>query len=354
MTTLAAVAQAEARRVGVKMSTRRSATFTDNTIVDCNGSLLSSRFSRLLAPIRLKNRATRKHGVPPPGSWMGAAKLERNVGDTVISVSVSEDDSLFAAGAVNRKAVIYSTASGEVVATFMARGPINAVVLAGMGARTQVIVGTFNSQIAMWPIPTVPDGGGASASQPPDVDISFGKTGDAVLCMAVGAQGTRLAVGGAKSRIALYAIEASSGAEGAPSAITQLYRVIPSGPPMPVLSLCLDRNATLLAAGGESKIVHIWDLPEKAPPVAANEGDASAVDADGVPVGGAVVATFRCASAIHSVSMTANGEHIACGISEYTEVYELMHTWVYADSAAPDAVGGGREPLHRMCHPRTV
>ena len=104
---------------------RRDASNKGAHIVDCNASsfgalTMITRMSSLSTASRRKKRL-RKHAEAPPGGWFGAAKLERNVGDTVISVAVSDDDSLFAAGATNKKAIVYSTSNGEVVATVTAK-----------------------------------------------------------------------------------------------------------------------------------------------------------------------------------------------------------------------------------------
>lgn len=148
-----------------------------------------------------------------------------------------------------------------------AQAGINAVALIGEGSNSRLIAGTFNSQIAMWHI----------GRQALEVDTTFG--GDAVLCMAAGAGGTRLAVGGAKSRISLYAVAlpvpgagdepAGLGAAPAPApaaqggvggvgggvgTISELLRLRMGGPIAPILSLALDEGATLLCAGGESKV----------------------------------------------------------------------------------------------------
>ena len=98
--TMRAVVHAEAKRVGLKISASQSATTNETAIVDCNPMPLSASFSRLLTgSMKLKRgrRSNRKHGVPPPGAWMGAAKIDCNVGETVMSVAVSDDDRCAAA-----------------------------------------------------------------------------------------------------------------------------------------------------------------------------------------------------------------------------------------------------------------
>jgi aspartate oxidase len=58
-------------------------------IVDCNRKFCA--VARLLTVKKARKRS-RKYSVAAPAAWMGAAKLDRNVGDTVVSVAVSDDD----------------------------------------------------------------------------------------------------------------------------------------------------------------------------------------------------------------------------------------------------------------------
>ena len=170
--------------------------------------------------------------------------------------------SLFAVGATNKKAIVYSTDTGDPVATFVAKGGINAVAFSGAGANARLIAGTFTSDLQMWRVEN--DGGEAECEL---------KYGDIVFCMAVGADGTRLAVGGAKAHVAVYAIEfpaptaqmsmefAPRGPDAFTANVREMYRV-----PLPgsanVLSVALDLDASLLVTAGEAKIVHVWDISE--------------------------------------------------------------------------------------------
>ena len=90
-------------------------------IVDCNGSFSVRSISSLLTRTKQSRRRSTRHAASPPGAWAGAAKLERDVGDTVIAIAVSRDDRHFAVGATNKKAVVYSTSNGDIIATFTAK-----------------------------------------------------------------------------------------------------------------------------------------------------------------------------------------------------------------------------------------
>lgn len=251
--------------------------------------------------------------------------------------------SLFAVGATNKKAIVYSTDTGDPVATFVAKGGINAVAFSGAGANARLIAGTFTSDLQMWRVEN--DGGEAECEL---------KYGDIVFCMAVGADGTRLAVGGAKAHVAVYAIEfpaptaqmsmefAPRGPDAFTANVREMYRV-----PLPgsanVLSVALDLDASLLVTAGEAKIVHVWDIsempiPDRAPrcnmvaspllaSAGAKGGGGSSVTAPTPPAPakfGRILSSFKCSSVVHSVSFTATGEHLAVGLSDCTEVYQLF------------------------------
>ena len=58
-------------------------------------------------------------------------QLVRQLGDTVITVAVSLDESIFAAGAANKRVTVVSTSSGEELAQFTCAAGVNAVTFAG-------------------------------------------------------------------------------------------------------------------------------------------------------------------------------------------------------------------------------
>ena len=61
------------------------------TIVDCNSNFGTVAKKLILGRASVKKRF-RRHAAPLPSTWRGASKLVRDVGDTVISVAISEDD----------------------------------------------------------------------------------------------------------------------------------------------------------------------------------------------------------------------------------------------------------------------
>ena len=132
-----------------------------------------------------------------------AAKFVRSLGETVTSVVISQDKHLFAAGATNKKAMVYQVANGQLVAEFTAESGINACAIGGAGYEARLVVGTFAGYIRVYHI----------SSNREEHAIKFGN-GDAVFCMALAAGGTRLAVGGKSAHVLLYALSFSSEAVG--------------------------------------------------------------------------------------------------------------------------------------------
>ena len=146
-----------------------------------------------------------RYAVAAAAKWSGVSKLDYDVGDTVSSVAVSDDDAYFAVGSMNRRAIVYATADGAQVAAFTAKAGVTAVVFSGNGAETRLLAGSFGGHICMWHV--------SGAKDEAEVELTFGKH-DAVNCMAIGAGGTRLAVAG-KSSATVRAGNAPGGARQA-------------------------------------------------------------------------------------------------------------------------------------------
>ena len=126
-----------------------------HSIVDTNKTVRNFGVSGLLgAGVGLASRRKRngQFSALPPSGWEGASKLVRSVGDTVISVAVSDDDALLAVGSTNKKAIVYSTSTGAELASFTAKAGINAVVFSGVAAATRLLAGTFGGQVQMWSV----------------------------------------------------------------------------------------------------------------------------------------------------------------------------------------------------------
>jgi hypothetical protein len=147
-----------------------------------------------------------------------------------------------------------------------------------------------------------------------------------------------LVVGGKYSHVVLYLVDypkaarrghtgpllpsscdPNGGGEGAEPEefpnLVELGRVQPHGT---VLSIAMDRAATLLVTGGEAKVVELWSVPRAT--MAKKAGRPETL--------------FLCKSAVHSIALTLSGDTLAVGTSGHTEVYALEHR------PPPDFKGG--------------
>ena len=125
---------------------------------------------------------------------VGATRLVQDCGDTVISVALSHDGLVFAAGGASKVASVYDVGTGDLVASFSVAAGINAVVFSGDDESTlKLLVGTFGGMLHCFSVPNKTES-----------DSQKVGGGEAVLCMAA-AQGL-LTVGGQSSKLHLYAI----------------------------------------------------------------------------------------------------------------------------------------------------
>lgn len=70
-------------------------------------------------------------------------KCEHYLGETVTAVAISSDGGCFAATAMNKRVVCYSTVDGAEIASFTADAATTAVKCVGTGNRLRLVVGTF-------------------------------------------------------------------------------------------------------------------------------------------------------------------------------------------------------------------
>ena len=201
--------------------------------------------------LRFHTRSASKYGrvdarrVGTQRDGAGAAKVVRSLGETVTAVVLSADTLLFGACATNGKAIICHVDNGEVIAEFKAESGINAAAMGLEGDQTRLIVGTFSGWIRVYHV----------MSGTEEHHLRFGD-GASVQAMALAAQGTRLAVGGKASHIRLYALSLNTHAVG----MALLYAFKTHG--NSTLSVSLDDDAKFLVAGGDSKVVQLWEVPD--------------------------------------------------------------------------------------------
>lgn len=230
----------------------------------------------------------------------GAAKFTYGLGDTVTSVVISEDMELLSASSTNKKAAVMHVSDGTVIGEFTADSGINTSVIAGSGSSARLIVGTFSGWIRVYHI----------ASNREEHALKFGD-GNAVNAMALAATYTRLAVGGKSAHILLYALSFSDQAVG----MTILHSFQTDG--STTLSISLDSTAEKLVAGGESKVVQMWIIPD--PGRHARTGMAGSLVAQKQSNGAhasenqafSPAVQFRTVSTVHSLALSASGKLVA-------------------------------------------
>ena len=295
----------------------------------------------------------------------GAAKVSRTLGDTVTSVVISEDRQLIAACSTNKKALVLNCRDGSVVAEFTADSPLNASAIGLTGQRARLIVGAFSGKILVYHI----------ASNKKELELQFGTGSNAINCMAIAASATRLAVGGKAQHVLLYALSLTDEAVG----MNVLYTFPTHG--ANTLALSLDAAAEKLVAGGESKVVQMWQIPKPraasnalgmaggcAPmspqrvSLSQNAAHESTPGTDEAARSGSNNASpmgrrnaqeeellprvqFRTSSTIHSIALDYAGATLAVGTSEHTEIYRIIER---KDPLRPHV------PPEYVCEPLTI
>ena len=278
---------------------------------------------------RVSQRSSRFQAPPPDRT--GAAKVSKMLGDTVTSVVISEDRRLFAACSTNKKALVLDASDGSLVAEFTADGAINASAIGLSGQAARLIVGTFSGWIRVYHI----------QGNREEFTIQFCGGSNAINCMAIAAGATRLAVGGKAPVVLLYALSLTDELVG----MNVLFTFPTHG--ANTLTLSLDAACSKLVAGGESKVVQLWNVPHGGadPNLRPMPGHASSV---GTPMrqeqkGGRKPSPpamdgstshhgieilphvqFRTSSTVHSIALDATGSTLAVGTSEDTEIYRIV------------------------------
>ena len=250
---------------------------------------------------------------PNRRKWTGASKIEVDLGDTVISVTVSDDETMFAAGGASKKAHVFSTADGRELACFACAQPINSLLFCDIHPRrAYLLAGTFGGIINAFDVSAGRDAG----------STKFGGGGDAVHAMAIGAAGTKLAVGGKSKHIIIYNVALAEGGAAVLGALelTEAARVTPMGT---VLALAFDSLAEVLAVGGEARVVQVWLVPGAA---AAGAGTAAAAGAAGALLPGLdpqppLVQFVRVGRPLDRLDGV--GQTLAVGTSDLTELHHL-------------------------------
>ena len=267
-------------------------------------------------------------------------------GDTVTAVAISHDGRVYTAASTNKQAVCYSAVDGTLLAKFTAEAGINAIKCLGRGSNITIAVGTFSGNLRFY---SLLEGRELLA-------VRF-ESGSVVNCMACAVGDTRLCVGGQSGCIAVYQVDLHEADEEQDLAVDALVKgtyicvrqLLTFHALGPVLSLAMPESGQIIVAGGESKIVELWSLHEgplaEVPPVRAgvwrswrssdrlslvrSSNSSSKLNASSTAeesdLHERIEVRLRCMTTIHSVALTADGDTLAIGTSEETELYTVTH-----------------------------
>ena len=250
---------------------------------------------------------TKHSSMPPAVQSAGAAKLHRLLGETVTSVVISSDAQLFAAGAMNKTAVVCEVQTGALVCELTAEAQITATVLGGVRQHSRLIIGTMTGRVTVYHV---------HSSREEHRDDQMADQG--ITSMVLVANSTRLAVGGKSSHVLLYALSLSEDTIG----MNVLHRFDTQC--TTTLSVSADHRCSQLVCGGESKVVTLWQMPSlEAFNGLSHQLHGAAANEASTPIEQRPL-KFRTTSTAHSVALNAEGVYLAVGTSSATEIYTIQ------------------------------
>ena len=204
---------------------------------------------------------------------------------------------------------------------------MNAVIFVGTGDETSLIIGTFsgylNSYYSGAPLST-------GEEIPPDLrkfsGVPFGAP-NACMCMAVVPGCQRLAAGGKGGLVQLYRVELE---KGKACTLHMVCKIMSAGD-ITTVALDTGHESQLLAMGTDQRVVQLWAVQENVDGGGAvGELDRKRVLSsvaerlqDGTFLFAVRIWQFYCTAQVHSISLTADGELLAVGTSDCTEVYHI-------------------------------
>eukprot|EP00966_Prymnesium_polylepis_P228839 5295513-Prymnesium_polylepis.1 len=127
--------------------------------------------------------------------------------EAVISVAISDDGTMCAAGTVGAKVLIFATSDNSEVASYHTKSGVNAVTFCGSGDLCSLVVGTLSGVVISYYSNTpLANGEAIPRDHRPPPELQFGNK-QLVHCMAQADGGSRLAVGGHGGLVTVYSVE---------------------------------------------------------------------------------------------------------------------------------------------------
>jgi len=240
-----------------------------------------------------------------PDAIGDTTKIVRKMEEAVIAVAISDDATMCAAGTVGAKIIIFSSADNSELASFKATSGISCITFCGRGSECSLVVGTFGGHLATYYSRSADNG---------EVDPENGKTTtfgnlQYVHSVAEARGGKCLVACGKAGLVTMYRVELRH------SRACVLHELVVFYAQGDTRGVAIDQAASLVATGGDQKIVELW-----------RTGFSSEQH---IPTAPSVAACFTCKSQVHSVSLTANADHLAVGTSDSVEVFTV---WIRSHS----------------------
>jgi len=190
-----------------------------------------------------------------PNEKLATQKLVNDMGDAVISVALSDDATLCAAGTTSARAVVFNVEENKELLSLQLQSGVNAVQFLGSGECSTLAIGTFAGFVNTYFTNVKLQGG----QQPPKDErkftgVPFGKPVRGVLCLASACGGKRLVGGGKGSLVVVFNVELKW-AEAAK--LQAMWQVDVKGE---IVAVSLNDDATLLATGSDARVVQLWQL----------------------------------------------------------------------------------------------
>ena len=261
----------------------------------------------------------------------GVSKLDIDVGDTVTSLAFSDDGLVLAMGSMGKRVLLHDMVDGQQLASYQAPGAVSSLAFCLPPPNTPggiLIVGTIDCQILAIDV--------ERRGKSPLTGLVQRAPMKSLTGASVSGGGLRLALCGSEETLIVYALSASTTPEGSTAVLAQTHRLVASCVTAPLAKRTLnavtfDAASLFVAAGGDAKLVQLWALVDIVPSsgVATLHRDDSqcALDGHSRPAAPESVcielkarATFSTATIVHALSLTAEGDYLAVGTTEHTEV----------------------------------
>ena len=196
-----------------------------------------------------------------------STKVVTSLGDSVLTVAMSEDETMFVGAGTSRVARVFATQSGEQLAAFELTEPINAVALTCTATGPKLITGDLSGTLSVFdlsetPVPDHP----VDSTEPHPKRMLNHAHGSAILAMAL----PRERPDSNQFLIAVMGLDTTAVYRMVEDEGELIARVVCRINPMGTVlathpaAISFDGDGHILATGVE-KVVELWFVDERAP-----------------------------------------------------------------------------------------